>query len=102
MLKESQIRKLIVHRLFTLQGCKDRNYLWHHIGVIRGMVWTLNGKDCGDLTTTHEILQAIDVPYTVDDTGEVFVDVEWLKENNLEIGLNPGMPVTKKVGIPGA
>ena len=84
MLTADQIRKLIVVRLFTLDGCKDRTYLYQHQGVIRGLIWALNGKDPGDIHKIHLILDAIQVPYTRDDDGQVWVDEAWLKTNRID------------------
>ena len=86
MLTEAQIKKLVVVRLFKLQGCKDRNYLWHHIGVIRGLLWSLTDRDQGDLTDTDDILAVMGVPFEKNPTtGEVVVSQEWLDEYKVKV-----------------
>lgn len=84
MLTAEQIRKLIVVRLYVLDGCADRNYLYQHVGIIRGLMWALNNKDPGDILKQHKILDAIQVPYTRDDDGQVWIDEVWLKEHKID------------------
>lgn len=84
MLSADQIRKLIVVRLYVLDGCKDRQYLYTHIGVIRGLMWCLNGRDPGDISKQHLILDAIQVPYTRDEEGRVWIDEQWLQDHKID------------------
>lgn len=83
MLTADEIRKLVVKRLYVLDGSTDRLYIERYASVIRGWIWVLNGTDPGDLTKQSQILDAINVPYTRDEDG-VWIDEDWLKSNNID------------------
>jgi hypothetical protein len=84
MLNADQIRKLIVVRLHVLEGCKDHDYLYQHVGVIRGLLWAINGKDPGDIGRRDTVLDLINVPYDRDEDDKIWIDETWLKDNNID------------------
>jgi hypothetical protein len=82
MLTPEQIKRLIVVKLYRLQGCGDRATIVKNIHIIRGMLIALTGKDPGDLDSVPDILDVIEVPYRWEDS--YYIDEEWLKQNNIK------------------
>lgn len=84
MLTEDQIRKVIVLKIFRLQGCKDRETVLKHIHVMRGMLTVMLGRDPGDMDSVPDILEAVGVPFYCDHKGQYYIEQEWLDAHNIE------------------
>jgi hypothetical protein len=83
MLTESQIKKLIVLKLYRLQGCKDRETIIKHIHLFRGMLMVMLERDPGDLDNVPDILDLINIPYK-NEYNEYYIDENWLEENGIK------------------
>lgn len=83
MLSPSQIKKLVVLKLFRLQGCRDRETIIKNIHIIRGMLIVLTEKDSGDLDTVPDILDVLEIPYDSENTN-YYIDEEWLTKHGIK------------------
>lgn len=82
MLSPDLIKRLVVKKIFRLQGCRDRETILKNIHIIRGMLIVLTEKDPGDLDSVPDILDVLDIPYSREDT-DYYIDEEWLVNNKV-------------------
>lgn len=74
MLAESEIRKAIINRLDAAQGQCNSHYLTHFDGVLRGLLWALNGEDPGTYLSnrgTPYILELAKIPWRYNTKTEI-------------------------------
>lgn len=81
MLTETTLRHTIAHELQGYEAYSEA----HINGLLRGLIWALNGKDPGTGITTHmntiEVLELAGIPYRDDKTNAQVIfdngDGEW-------------------------
>lgn len=64
MLDKDGIRRTILDRLNAIDQSCNRTHIMHNFGVVRGLLWTLNGDDPGTLSTAQaaDILKLAGIP----------------------------------------
>lgn len=74
MLTKNEIRKAIINRLEAAQGQCNSHYMNHFDGVLRGLLWALNGEDPGahlsDEGSVH-ILELAKIPWRYNTKTEI-------------------------------
>ena len=79
------IRRVLVERLTDMQGNISTAHQYHDAGILRGLLWALNGEDPGQacIRKTGKILSAAGIPFDTDG-DEVVISNEWLAEHGLD------------------
>lgn len=86
MTTEQQIRAAIVDRVYCAADSCSGSHIAECMGVVRGLLWTLTGEDCGSLhkRSNDHILTLAGVPHEVDHVDNMFtVSDEWCLANGL-------------------
>lgn len=77
------MRALIADRLTVMQAYRtDHHKQYHETGVIRGLLWAMNGWDPGDLRGSKKVLDLAKIPYEEDGEAVLIPDT-WLREHGL-------------------
>ncbi len=64
MLTKNDIRIAVLDRLNALDASCNSTHITHNFGVLRGLLWALNGSDPGALSTAmaEDILKLAGIP----------------------------------------
>ena len=84
-LTESQLRALLVERVYQSCSTYNSGYLRHTGGLIRGLAWALTGEDPGPYCDTDVpgVLERCGIPVVRHEDEQFSVPDEWCLANGL-------------------